>query len=151
MEIPGAPTSGLDAYVRGLTNAKKLFAAMPKVFRNRLNSATDLTLFAIREGAKARVLASPSVRTRRLHGAIDYKLSPSTGKGRVGVTDVAFPDTRRIDRPAKRAHFVELGTRKMPAEPFMVPATQAQEGPYLKRCQEAGQLAERDLAAGTTS
>jgi hypothetical protein len=36
----------------------------------------------------------------------------------------------------------------MKAEPFMIPAADAEKAPYLQRCNQAGKLAERDLSAG---
>lgn len=144
-----ATTSGITTYVQGLREAKAAFQAVPEVFRLKLLTATETTASEVVRAAQARILASPSVQTRRLYGAIGYKVTPTNGRARVGVTDVAFPDSSGgVDRPAKRAHYIEFGTRKMPAEPFMIPSAEGQTQPYLDRCQSAGREAERDLAAG---
>lgn len=144
--------AGLTEYVQGLREAKAAFQALPVVFRDRLLSATETTASEIVRAARARVLASPSVQTRRLYDAIEYRITKTNGRARVGVTNVAFPDSRGfVDRPALRAHFVEFGTRNMPAEPFMIPAAESQTQHYLTRCQAAGREAERDLAQGRFS
>lgn len=35
----------------------------------------------------------------------------------------------------------------MPAEPFMIPATESQKAPYLDRCKRSGKTIEQDAAA----
>lgn len=166
-------SAAITASVQGQREAKAAFQAVPEVFRNRLLAATETTLSEIVRGARARVLASPSVRTRNLYNAIGYTLSKANGRGRAGIMNVtttiqvggrkvrvrgiitagrggsaSTAAGARADRPARRAHFVEFGTSKMRAEPFMIPATEAQRQPHLRRCQAAGQEAERDLATG---
>jgi HK97 gp10 family phage protein len=143
-----AGQAGLSVKIEGLREAKRAFQALPVVFRDRMLAATETTASEIVRAAQARILSSPSVQTRRLYAAIAYKVTKTNGRAKVGVTDVAFPDTGGVDRPLRRAHFVEFGTRNMPAEPFMIPAAEGQTQPYLARCQAAGREAERDLAAG---
>lgn len=165
-------SAAITASVRGLREAKASFQALPEVFRDRLLAATETTLAEIVRGAKARVLSSPSVQTRNLYNAIGYTLTRSSGRGRAGIMSVTTTIQvgkrkvrvrgvvtagtggsaltsagARVDRPSRRAHFVEFGTRNMPAEPFMVPAADSQKQPYLDRCRAAGKKAEADLAA----
>ncbi|HYE85657.1 MAG TPA: HK97-gp10 family putative phage morphogenesis protein [Vicinamibacterales bacterium] len=134
--------------------------------------AIETTVLEIARQAKSIVLASPSVQTRALHDHIAAKVIKTSGRGIVGVTagstTLRLGNRRvrvkgivrageggsaltsagaRIDRPSRRAHFVEFGTRKMPAEPFMIPAAERQQGPFLARCQAAGRTIERNVAA----
>lgn len=52
----------------------------------------------------------------------------------------------RIDKPSKRAHYVEFGTKHMPAEPFMIPAADAEKDHFLARCRAAGRTIETETA-----
>ncbi|MGE3840050.1 MAG: hypothetical protein AB7I50_00540 [Vicinamibacterales bacterium] len=54
----------------------------------------------------------------------------------------------KIIRPSRYAHLIEFGWLKAPAEPFMIPATNAQKEPHLQRWRAAGREIERDLAGG---
>lgn len=49
-------------------------------------------------------------------------------------------------QPTRYAHFVEFGTRHMPAEPFMIPSAETEKPNYLARCRAAGQVIERDAS-----
>lgn len=137
MARPNDPTA-LSAHIQGLREAKAAFQAMPEILREYLNDATDLTGLEMVRHAKALILASPSIRTRALLNNVGFRLNRKTGRGRVGI--LAGP-------VARRAHFVEFGTRHMPAEPFMIPAAESQKGPYLDRCKKAGSLMEKGVAA----
>lgn len=53
----------------------------------------------------------------------------------------------RLIKPSRYAHLVEFGSRFMDAEPFMLPAVESQEQPYLDRAVRAGKKTEKDLAA----
>ncbi len=143
-----ATSSALEEHIRGLREAKAAFLAVPEVFRERLSDATETTVREIARGAQARLASSPSVRTRRLLNAVLWKMSRKTGRGTVGISNIQFPGTKGVDQPARRAHFVEFGTRNMPAEPFMIPAAESQTQLYLQRTMAAGKVAENDLAAG---
>lgn len=141
----------MSVTIAGIPELQAALKKTPDVFRERLNDATETTVREIARQAQARLQASPSVRTRALLNAVTWRFSKSTGRGRVGIVSgsVAGPDGKP-DAPSKRAHFVEFGTVHMPAEPFMVPAADAQQQPYLDRCHRAGQLAERDLSTNRT-
>src|SRR3954471_3099512 len=81
-------SAAVGNYVQGLREAKAAFQAVPEVFRNRLLAATETTLSEIVRAAKARVLASPSVRTRNLYNAIGYTITKTNGRGRAGIQNV---------------------------------------------------------------
>jgi HK97 gp10 family phage protein len=137
--------------VSGLEAGKANVARIPDVFRERMADATEITAKEIARGAQARIAASPSVRTRHLLNAVMAKMNRRTGRAKVGISsDTMTLAGGRVDIPSKRAHFVEFGTVHMPAEPFMIPAADAQKGPYLNRCTHAGALAERDLSISRT-
>lgn len=169
--------AAIAGHVQGLREAKAAFQAMPEIMRDNLNNATETTVREIVRLAKARLQASPSIRTRSLFNSIAWTLNRKSGRGRAGVTSgsttgffaagtgVAGELKRRtikgvviagkgggaiggrLVRPSRYAHFVEFGTRHMPAEPFMIPAAEAEAQPYLQRCRAAGKNAEKDLAA----
>lgn len=160
------PTKAMVS-LRGLPEAKKAFKAMPEAFRDALNDATELTVREIVRNAQARIVASPSVQTRGLLNHIAWSMNYKNGRGRAGVSrgstviTVGHAKVRvkglviagkrggaaggRLDIPSRRAHFVEFGTRHMPAEPFMQPAADGQREAYIQRCQAAGRKAERTL------
>jgi len=146
-----ATNPGLTAHIRGLKEAKAAFQALPEVFRERLGDATETTVREIVRGAQNRLASSPSIRTRALYNAVIWSMSRKTGRGRAGISNVSIGAggaEARSDKPSQRAHFVEFGTSKMKAEPFMIPAAESQIQPYLDRCRAAGKEAERDLASG---
>jgi HK97 gp10 family phage protein len=139
-------------HIRGLYEAIAAFAALPQAYREELNAATAATTKAIEAGAKARIVASPSIRTRALLTHIVSQMNAATGRGRIGIADggVTYTVERRATRkggkphlaihravPSKYAHFVEFGTKHMPAEPFMIPAARSQQAPYVERCKAA--------------
>jgi HK97 gp10 family phage protein len=137
--------------IRGLYEAIAAFAALPQVYREELNIGTAATTTAVEVGAKAHVVASPSIRTRALLTHITSQMNTSTGRGRIGVAQggVTYTVERKgttrhrarivIRRavPSKYAHFVEFGTKHMPAEPFLIPSARAQRDPYIDRCKAA--------------
>lgn len=166
-------STAIAGHIRGLSEAKAAFQALPEVMRTHLLNATDVTLSEIVRHAKARIESNPSIQTRNLLNHIGYTLNKNSGRGKAGVssgqTTILFAHmggiTRKIKvkgiitpgkngsaqggkvvRPSRYAHLVEFGTKHMPAEPFMIPAAKSQEKPYLDRCLRAGKETEKDLA-----
>lgn len=162
--------AAIAGHVRGLAEAKAAFQKLPEVVRVNMLGAVEVTVREIARGAQARLQASPSIRTRNLYNAVAWQVSKSSGRGRVGITSgsttIQVGDRKirvkgiitagrggsastsagaRLDRPSRRAHFVEFGTRHMPAEPFMTPAAEAQKQPFLARAKAAGKGIERDM------
>lgn len=157
----------LSGYVQGLREAKAAFQALPQIVREHLGHATETTVREIARGAQARLQASPSIQTRNLYNHVGWSYTKTNGRGRAGIgsgsTTVSSIAAKRtfkvkgivmsrggrtfVDRPSRRAHFVEFGTRHMPAEPFMIPAAEAQKQPYLDRARAAGKGIEKDTAA----
>jgi HK97 gp10 family phage protein len=164
--------AAIAGYIQGLREAKAAFQALEPTFREHMADATETTVREIARGAQARLRSSPSIQTRNLHNAVGWSMNRKNGRGRAGITNTTTTLNvggrrirvkgiitagrggsalksagARVDRPGRRAHFVEFGTRTMKAEPFMVPAAAAEKGPYLDRAKQAGKLAEKDLAA----
>ena len=158
--------------IRGLREAKAAFQALPERMRTHLNTATETTLSEIVRHAKGRIQANPSIETRTLLNSIAYTLNKNNGRGKAGVANLTTTITLNGRRfrlkgiiragrngsaltsqgakkinPRRYAHLVEFGSRNMRAEPFMIPAAQSQERPYLDRCRLAGKDVEKDLAA----
>lgn len=171
--MAGRPNNAaaIDGHVAGLREAKAQFQRMPEAFQHAMLDATEKTLYAIASRARARLQASPSIQTRNLYNAVGSSLNKNSGRGRVGIqntTTTISVGGRKIrvkgivtagaggsasraagarkDVPARRAHFVEFGTRKMRAEPFMIPSAEAEKDDALARYKAAGKIAERDLA-----
>lgn len=156
-----APSEWIARHVKGLREAKAAFNALPAIVRENMLDATETTVREIARGAQARLEASPSIQTRALYNHIAWNVTKSNGRGRVGVSAGSTTFTSagrkirikgtttagRIVNPARYAHLVEHGSRKMPAEPFMLPSAEAQKQPYLERCKAAGRGIEKDAAA----
>lgn len=168
--MAGRPNNqaAIAAHVRGLREAKAAFQALPQIVRERMLSAVETTVREIVRGAQARLQASPSIITRNLYNHVRFTLNKKSGRGRVGIASgetkvsslalrrtvkikgIVMQDARgrqRVDKPSRRAHFIEFGTRHHPAEPFMIPAAKSQEQPFLARAKEAGKGIEQDMAA----
>jgi hypothetical protein len=122
--------------IQGLREAKAAFQALPEIVRDAMLAATETTVQMIANGAKARILASPSVQTRALYNHITWSVTKTNGRGRVGVasgtTTVSNLSTRtsvkvkgliqshvgkdgktthRIVQPSRYARMVEFGYR----------------------------------------
>lgn len=142
-------SAALQEHIRGMREASAKFRALPDVVRDRMLNATEVTVMEIARGAKARLERSPSIRTRALLNAVAWSISKKTGRGRAGIANApGTTPTGRPDNPRRRAHFIEFGTVKMPAEPFMVPAADSQKLLYLDRCMREGPAIERDMVSG---
>lgn len=164
--------TAISGYVRGLREAKAAFQALPETVREAMLDATETTVREIARHAQARLASSPSINTRSLYNHIAWKVTKSNGRGRVGVS---AGETRmvvggrkiklkgilvagkggsahtaagaKLIRPSRYAHLVEFGSAHMRAEPFMIPAAEAQREPYLQRAVRAGKDVERATAA----
>jgi len=160
--------SAIAGHVQGLREAKAAFQALPEIVREAMLEATETTLSEIVRHARARLQSSPSIRTRALYNQIGFTLNRKSGRGRAGImagttTFVSAGKRIRIKgiyrknadgtwnskkiQPSRYGPKVEFGTKSMSAEPFMVPAAESQEQPYLARCQAAGRTIETKMAA----
>lgn len=160
--------NAIAGHIQGLREAKAAFQRLPAALREELNEATELTLKLIVSRARSRVITSPSIQTRALLNAIGYSLNKKSGRGRAGITAVTTKISvgsskirikgflvagkggsastakgARLIRPSRYAHFIEFGTRRQRAEPFMIPATEQSKAAYLSACRDAGQRLEQ--------
>lgn len=160
--------AAIAGHIQGLRELKAAFQKLPEITRDAMNDATETTVREIVRYAKGRILSSPSVRTRSLFNAIDWKMNYKNGHARAGVTSGSttgffaagtgvagelkkrkikgFIVGNRLIKPSRYAHLIEYGTRHFDAEPFMVPARDNQKQPHLDRCKHAGKTIERDMA-----
>lgn len=129
-------------HVRGLQQARATFKALPAVVREHLLDARAKTAFAIVQRAKANLRKSPSIRTGALLEHVDYKVTKSSGRVVAGVRTGAG-----TVQPSRYDHMIEFGTRHSQAEPFMLPAAEAEAPNYLTRCKATGKDIEKDMAA----
>lgn len=164
----------IGAYIEGMRELRAKFAALPPFMQQKRLDVNAATAAAVAVGARQRVIASPSIQTRSLLNHIKWKITKTNGVAVVGVTSGstvvnARPGVRRnvrvkgvlvrgrggsaltsdgakMIRPSRYAHLIEFGRAKASAEPFMMPATQAQKEPHLQRWRAAGKQLERDMA-----
>jgi len=166
-------SAAIAGRVQGLRELKAAFQALPEITRDAMLGAVRLTAAETARAAKGRVLSSPSVQTRSLFNAIAFSVNEKNGRAKVGVTAgsttglfaagtgvagelkkrrikgfiVGSGAKARLVKPSRYAHFIEFGTRKMAAEPFMMPAVESQKQPFLDRCRAAGRKIEQQTAA----
>jgi HK97 gp10 family phage protein len=164
--------TALGNHVAGLKEAKAAFQALPEIVRERMLEATETTVREIARHAQAKISSSPSIQTRSLYNHIAWRVTKTNGRGRVGISTGSTTFTiggkkvrvkgivvagrggsaaksagAKVIRPSRYAHLVEFGSRKMGAEPFMIPAAEAEKQPYLQRCVHAGKAIELDVKA----
>jgi len=80
-------SSAIAGRIQGLREAKAAFQALPQIARDRTNAANELTARMVVSRAKATLASSPSIRTRTLYNSVVYKLTPTNGRARAGVTN----------------------------------------------------------------
>jgi HK97 gp10 family phage protein len=141
--------------VKGLIAARKAFKALAPEMQAQLSEATERTVWAVQRRATTNV----AIDTGTLRDHIEGRFSARSGFGRVGVKDgrVAIAGKggsaltsqgARVLEARRYAHMVEFGTSDTAAQPFMMPAAEAERGAYAQRLREAGKRAERNLAGG---
>lgn len=166
----------ISAYIAGMREAKAKFQALPVFMQEKRLNVNAATAAAVALGARQRLLSSPSIQTRSLLDHVRWKITKTNGQALVGVTSgrstVMFghmggttkkirvkgiliagrggsalkSQGAKIIRPSRYAHLVEFGWSKAQAEPFMIPATNAQKEPHIQRWRAAGRQLERDMA-----
>jgi HK97 gp10 family phage protein len=122
-------TSSLE----GFDALKRAFAKAPESVQRHAADVIEKSAFAVAQRMRSLV----PVRTGKLKSRI---ASTATGlNGRVGFSD----------RDAFYWKFVEYGTVRMPARPFVRPAAEAESEPYIRAMSAIGPKLERDMSAGS--
>lgn len=116
---------GMDALQRAITS-------MPDLVKDELSDVVAATTFAIAQGVRARV---PRGATGILAGSI-----ASSSRGMNGHVDIG------VD--AFYWHFLEYGTVKMPAKPFIRPAAEAEADVFERRLVSAAKSIEQHFTRG---
>lgn len=122
-------TSALD----GFEATRRAFAKAPEAVQSAAADVIAKSSFAVAQRMRSLV----RVRTGRLKSQI---VSSSSGlNGRVGFAskDVFY------------WRFVEFGTVRVPARPFVRPAAEAETEPYVRAMAAIGPKLERDFSAGS--
>lgn len=123
----------MTARLQGIIEARRAFARIPEAMRDAINDANETTAREIVRGAQGRVRQ----RTGLLMRSIDYSIDKRRGQAKVGI----------VAGPAFYGHFLEFGTVRMAARPFMTPAVEAERGPHEQRMIASGRQIEKDVAA----
>lgn len=120
--------------VHGVEQLVGLLNDLPAAVEKRvLSTALRAGARVVLRAARARILSNPSVDTRSLYGALGIVERKKSTAGGVVVSLGARRNYRRqvvrrgrkkpsVAIPAMYLHFLEFGTRKMPAEPILRPA-----------------------------
>ncbi len=116
---------GMDALQRAITS-------MPDVVKDGLSGVVAATTFAIAQGVRARV-------PRGQTGVLASNIA-SSSRGMNGHVDIG------VD--AFYWHFLEYGTVKMAAKPFIRPAAEAEADVFERRLVDVAQSIERKFAGG---
>lgn len=113
-------------------NMRKLSA---KVSNRIASQATNAAAQLVKKQAKVNIQTSPSVVTRSLLESVIVKKIPKSQHDVTSMHAVTvrgrgkkIKKTGMLQKAAPHAHFVEFGTVKMPAEPFLAPAFEQEKG-----------------------
>lgn len=108
-----------------------LFRALPDVVRQRVKAAALVTGRLIASEARGRVAR----RTGQTAEAITV----------AEVEDAVLVYVGRTAHPANLAQWLEFGTRRMTARPFLYASAQLEEGSHLRRVGEAVQASIQEV------
>lgn len=129
--------------IKGMIAARKAFQALPEATREALFSATEETAARVQFVAKQRVKR----RYGFLEQHIEKRVSKRSGFAAVGISKGAETTPTGLPaEPWRYAHFVEFGSTRLHAQPFMIPAAEGEKGPFLARYKAAGPGIERTMA-----
>lgn len=117
--------------IDGIDRTIQAFRRAPDVARLHASGAVTVTSFAIAQRARA---AAP-VDSGLLKSSIE---STKAGKG--------LSSRVTVDGAAYYWRFIEFGTRRMAARPFIRPSAEAESGDFVQRMRDIGPKVERDLA-----
>lgn len=115
---------GFDALQRAIVKA-------PNVVKAHAGSAVGATAFAVAQRMRSLV----RVDTGRLRQAIEVSSRGLSGRVLINPSGFYWP-------------FLEYGTVRMAARPFVRPAAEAETSDFLTRVRDIGKKLERDWSAG---
>ena len=155
---------GLDKVtVKGLKEAQALFRQLPDVARDAyVEVAVRPTASEIVRDAQSRLIPGRGFRTGATKRALGYTVNTKTGQARVGIRlgfEMVQPGRNGSaltskgafsHRPTKVGHLVEFGhggPHPAPAHPFLVPAADGQQAPFLARARAAGRKLEGEMVS----
>jgi len=131
MTNAGATTTGLAEVRAGVSR-------LPAVVTERLRKVARDTALRVKAGARARVRKD----TRITEQSIDVYPRPEQRQYRVGVF-ASPPHVRQGKRTTRTAYlpnlalWIEMGTIKKPASPFLAPAAEAEDARYQRDAADA--------------
>jgi len=132
----------------GLKEANAALRQLPDFAKPKAQGVMDVSAFLVFQGAEARVKR----RTGFLASQLDWASRPQSVSAVVGVND--GHGLHADERPAFYWKFLEYGTVKMAAQPFMRPAAEAVEADHESRLvralSEAADQVERAASGGGT-
>ena len=127
----------IRAKVLGQRSLAKRLKALERAQRTKLKDATAVSLAEVREAARQNIRAQTRAATSSgaLARSVKVRTDPDGLGGSVGT-----------DLPHGR--FLEFGTRRMPARPWLQPAFESLKPRIRRRFQEAVKAANRSAARG---
>lgn len=122
----------MSVRISGIKAARAAFARFPVAAREAINEAHEITAEQIVRNAQGRVRK----RSGFLARSISYSLDKRAGTAKVGIEKgLAF-----------YGHFLEFGTIRMKAKPFLIPAVEVETPFHERRMRDAGSAIERDVS-----
>jgi len=121
--------AGAGVTQTGMTEARRTVQALPRAISAALRGVAHLTAVRIRDGAKQRLLAQ-TAGTGRTAAAIAVHEDDEQQQFRVESKAVR-------PAPANLPIWLEYGTVKMAARPYMRPAAEAQRDAYARASEAA--------------
>lgn len=122
--------------IEGLEHALKQFQQAPDIARKHIGDAIRQTEIVLAQKVRS---AAPV-----LTGALRQSIGSKTVGLKAQIT-IEEGDFYGDNRPSVYWRFVEFGTYKMPAQPYIRPASETEFTPMVERVKRAAVLVEREL------
>ena len=124
--------AGVTMKIEGMEALQRVLQTAPDLVRSKGVDAINVTSFAIAQRAKSLV----RVDSGDLQRSIEAKRTVTSLSGGIGINT----------KSTYYWWFLEFGTVKMAARPFVRPAAEAEQDAYIQRWQAIGRNLERDLS-----
>lgn len=138
--------------IEGMEALQAAIRTAPDRVKAYAGDAVALTTFAIAQRAKALAPRDTGALQRSITASsrgLTGKVTIAEGGETIGGRTVFGPGDMGRHRPAVYWRFVEFGTKRTAARPFLRPAAEAESEAYLQRFREVGRKLERDFSAGS--